>query len=123
MKMRSNIATGFAPLPKVLRRVLKDTGSLVIDIGGAWVPGQPTRSLYHFKLLVMLVEEYGLPPLPGTLLVETSETPHPCRMGECPPRPRQGRGELHLVAFQDSLPEGQQQARSSALQQVHAVTC
>lgn len=41
------------------RRVLKNEGSLVIDIGGSWVPGQPTRSLYHFKLLVMLVEEYG----------------------------------------------------------------
>ena len=41
------------------QRVLKDSGSLVIDIGGAWKPGQPTRSLYHFKLLTMLVEEYG----------------------------------------------------------------
>jgi site-specific DNA-methyltransferase (cytosine-N4-specific) len=40
-------------------RVLKDSGSLVIDIGGAWIPGQPTRSLYHFKLLIMLVEEVG----------------------------------------------------------------
>ena len=40
-------------------RALKDSGSLVIDIGGAWVPGQPTRSLYHFKLLIMLVEEFG----------------------------------------------------------------
>lgn len=49
----------FRPFAEGFRRVLKDTGSLVIDIGGAWVPGQPTRSLYHFKLLVMLVEEYG----------------------------------------------------------------
>jgi site-specific DNA-methyltransferase (cytosine-N4-specific) len=32
---------------------------LVIDIGGAWIPGQPTRSLYHFKLLIMLCEEFG----------------------------------------------------------------
>lgn len=40
-------------------RVLSDTGSLVIDIGGAWVKGQPTRSLYHFKLMIMLVEEVG----------------------------------------------------------------
>jgi site-specific DNA-methyltransferase (cytosine-N4-specific) len=31
----------------------------VIDIGGAWKPGTPTRSLYHFQLLVMLCEEYG----------------------------------------------------------------
>jgi len=49
----------FRPFAEGFRRVLKDSGSLVIDIGGAWVPGQPTRSLYHFKLLIMLVEEYG----------------------------------------------------------------
>jgi DNA modification methylase len=30
------------------KRLLKPSGSLVIDIGGAWIPGQPTRSLYHF---------------------------------------------------------------------------
>lgn len=49
----------FRPFAEGFKRVLKNDGSLVIDIGGAWVPGQPTRSLYHFKLLVMLVEEYG----------------------------------------------------------------
>ena len=38
-------------------RILKSTGSLVIDIGGSWIPGQPTRSLYHFELLVMLCRE------------------------------------------------------------------
>ena len=38
-------------------RVLKDTGSLVIDIGGAWNKDYPTRNLYHFKLLIMLCEE------------------------------------------------------------------
>ena len=40
-------------------RILKDDGSLVIDIGGAWNKGYPTRSLYHFKLLIMLCEEIG----------------------------------------------------------------
>lgn len=40
-------------------RILKEDGSLVIDLGGAWKPGIPVRSLYHFKLLVMLCEEYG----------------------------------------------------------------
>lgn len=38
-------------------RILKPSGSLVIDIGGSWIPGQPTRSLYHFELLVMLCRE------------------------------------------------------------------
>jgi len=50
----------FRPFAVELKRVLKDNGSLVIDIGGAWMKGQPTRSLYHFKLLVMLCEEFGL---------------------------------------------------------------
>ena len=49
----------FRPFAEGFRRVLKDSGSLVIDIGGAWKPGTPTRSLYHFELLLMLCEEYG----------------------------------------------------------------
>ena len=49
----------FRPFAAGFRRVLKDRGSLVIDIGGAWKPGTPTRSLYHFELLLMLCEEYG----------------------------------------------------------------
>lgn len=49
----------FRPFAGQFRRVLKESGSLVIDIGGTWIPGQPTRSLYHFKLLLMLCEEFG----------------------------------------------------------------
>ncbi len=49
----------FRPFAAAFKRVLKDNGSLVIDIGGAWISGQPTRSLYHFKLLIMLCEEFG----------------------------------------------------------------
>ena len=50
----------FRPFGQAFRRALKDTGSLVIDIGGAWIPGQPTRSLYHYELLSMLCKEFGL---------------------------------------------------------------
>jgi len=49
----------FRPFADGFRRVLKDSGSLVIDIGGSWNPGVPTRSLYHFELLMMLCREYG----------------------------------------------------------------
>ncbi|MBC6937979.1 MAG: site-specific DNA-methyltransferase [Chloroflexi bacterium] len=49
----------FQPFAGQFHRVLKDTGSLVIDIGGAWNEGLPTRHLYHFKLLIMLCEQYG----------------------------------------------------------------
>lgn len=49
----------FRPFAEGMYRVLKSDGSLVIDIGGAWKPGTPTRSLYHFELLIMLCREYG----------------------------------------------------------------
>lgn len=38
-------------------RILKKDGSLVIDLGGAWVPGQPTKSLYQWRLLIELVDQ------------------------------------------------------------------
>jgi site-specific DNA-methyltransferase (cytosine-N4-specific) len=49
----------FKPFAKQFFRILKDDGSLVIDLGGAWKPGAPVRSLYHFKLLILLCEEFG----------------------------------------------------------------
>ena len=49
----------FKPFGAEFHRVLTDNGSLVIDIGGAWNRGYPTRNLYHFKLLIMLCEEIG----------------------------------------------------------------
>ena len=49
----------FKPFGEAFKRILREDGSLVIDIGGAWIKGQPTRSLYHFKLLIMLCEEVG----------------------------------------------------------------
>lgn len=49
----------FQQFAEGFKRVLKPNGSLVIDIGGSWVEGQPTRSLYHFELLIMLCRKYG----------------------------------------------------------------
>ena len=49
----------FKDFGKQFFRIIKPSGSLVIDIGGSWIPGQPTRSLYHFELLIMLCREIG----------------------------------------------------------------
>ncbi len=49
----------FRPFAEGFCKVLKKGGSLVIDVGGAWKKGIPTRSLYHFELLLMLCNEYG----------------------------------------------------------------
>lgn len=49
----------FMTFAKEIHRVLSDDGSFVLNIGGSWNPGEPTRSLYHFKLMIALVEELG----------------------------------------------------------------
>lgn len=38
---------------------LTDDGSFVIDIGGAYEKGQPTYSLYQFRVLIKLCDEIG----------------------------------------------------------------
>ena len=42
-----------------IRRVLKDTGSFVLDLGGAYQRGVPVRSLYNFRVLIRLCDETG----------------------------------------------------------------
>ncbi len=44
----------FRPFAQEFKRVLKENGSLVVDIGGSWNPGEPTRSLYQYELLLDL---------------------------------------------------------------------
>ena len=63
-KEYGNVAQGkyvawFLQFAREFHRVLKDDGSLVIDIGGSWQPGQPTRSRYHFELLIALCRDIG----------------------------------------------------------------
>lgn len=47
------------PFAKEIHRVLADDGSFVLNIGGSYNQGSPTRSIYHYKLLIALVEEIG----------------------------------------------------------------
>lgn len=47
----------FLPFTREIKRVLKDTGSFVLDIGGAWLPGAPVRSTYHFEVAIKLVQD------------------------------------------------------------------
>ena len=49
----------FRPYANQCYRILKESGSFVMDIGGSWNRGTPTRHLYHFELLIMLCKEYN----------------------------------------------------------------
>lgn len=49
--------TWFLPFAAEVKRILKPSGSFVLNVGGAWTPGHPTRSLYHYRLLLALCDE------------------------------------------------------------------
>lgn len=52
-------ADWFKPFALAIKRILKPRGSFVLDIGGSWNKGVPTRSLYHFELLLKLCKPHG----------------------------------------------------------------
>ncbi len=56
---KSEYVAWFLPFAREIFRVLADNGSFVLNLGGSYNQGTPTRSLYHFKLLIALVEDVG----------------------------------------------------------------
>jgi site-specific DNA-methyltransferase (cytosine-N4-specific) len=42
-----------------VRRVLRETGSFVLDLGGAYQRGVPVRSLYQYRVLLKMCDELG----------------------------------------------------------------
>ena len=49
----------FLPFADHFMRLLTADGSLVIDLGGVWNRGAPTRNLYQYHLLIALCEKVG----------------------------------------------------------------
>ena len=56
---QQNYVEWFASFAEIVYKKLKSTGSFVIDLGGAYRKGSPTRSLYNFRLLIHLCDEIG----------------------------------------------------------------
>ncbi len=47
------------PFGKEIYRVLKESGSFVLDLGGAYRIGMPSRSLYNFRVLISFCDDIG----------------------------------------------------------------
>ncbi|MBV6623701.1 MAG: site-specific DNA-methyltransferase [Rivularia sp. (in: Bacteria)] len=47
----------FLPFAYEFKRVLVENGSFVLDVGGAYLRGNPIRSIYQYELLVRLCKE------------------------------------------------------------------
>jgi site-specific DNA-methyltransferase (cytosine-N4-specific) len=48
-----------AEFGRLAKRVLRDTGSLVIELGGAYKLGRPVRSIYNYRVLVEFCDALG----------------------------------------------------------------
>lgn len=77
----------FLPFAREIYRVLADDGSFVLNIGGSYNKGSPTRSLYHFKLLIALVEEVGFHLAQEGVLVQPRKDAGSGRVGDGAPHP------------------------------------
>ncbi|MFD9096417.1 DNA-methyltransferase [Streptomyces collinus] len=62
---------------KLARDALKPTGSLVIDIGGAYQKGRPVRSLHQFRALIAFVDDLDLRLAEEFYWHNTSKLPSP----------------------------------------------
>ena len=47
------------PFAAEIRRIIKPSGSFVLNLGGAWQQGSPVRSLYHYRVLLALCDDVG----------------------------------------------------------------
>ena len=56
---QANYVDWLLSFTKEIKRVVKDTGSFVVDLGGAYQKNRPVRSLYNFRLLIRMVDEQG----------------------------------------------------------------
>jgi site-specific DNA-methyltransferase (cytosine-N4-specific) len=50
----------FWPFAQEIHRVLRPDGSFVLELGGSWNPGRPTRSLYQYELVLRLAQLFHL---------------------------------------------------------------
>ena len=67
----------FLPFAKEFHRVLRDKGSFVLDIGGSWNPGMPTKTLYNFELLIALCRDVGFHLAEDFYWVNPAKLPSP----------------------------------------------
>ena len=65
------------------KRILKPDGSFVVDLGGAYLPGHPIRSIYQYELLVKLVKEQEFFFGTGIFSLQSCKTSCPRSMGQC----------------------------------------
>ena len=58
-KCQQEYVEWLAQFARIVHRKLRDDGSFVLDLGGAYEPGSPTRSLYNFRVAIHFCDALG----------------------------------------------------------------
>ncbi len=58
-RSQSDYVEWLAQFARLVQRKLKPDGSFVVDLGGAYETGSPTRSLYNFRVAVHFCDQLG----------------------------------------------------------------
>lgn len=74
---QDNYLDWFCSFADEFYRILKTSGSLVVDIGGSWIKGQPSRSLYHLEMPIRLCKEHNFYLAQEFFWENTSKLPTP----------------------------------------------
>ena len=82
-KAQTEYVAWLAQFARLVHRKLKEDGSFVLDLGGAYEPGSPTRSLYNFRVAVHFCDELGFHLAEDFYWYNPSKLPSPieCRRG------------------------------------------
>jgi hypothetical protein len=97
-------------------RVLRNDGSFVLDLGGAYEKGLPTRSLYNFRVLIKFHDEIGFHLAEDFYWFNPSKLPNPIRVGEQAQAAREGRGKHGVVVQQNRVAESRHYKGAGLLQ-------
>ena len=93
-----------------VHRILKDTGSFVLDLGGAYEKGRPVRSLYNYRVVIRFCDELGFRLAEEFFWYNPAKLPSPIEwVDKRKSGPRMG--QHGLVVQQDGQSKGQRQKR------------
>lgn len=76
-KSQDKYVLWLAEFAKLIHKKLKKDGSFVLDLGGAYQKGTPSRSLYNFKVLIHFCDEIGFSLAQDFYWFNSSKLPSP----------------------------------------------
>lgn len=76
-KSQSEYVAWLGQFAKIIYQKLKDDGSFVVDLGGAYEKGVPSRSLYNYRVLIHFCDDLGFKLAQDFFWFNPSKLPSP----------------------------------------------